>query len=78
VGQRDQVLEQQGGDALVVHVVGHGERDLGLAGVPDEFGVAGHADQFAVPQREQRRAAGRIWVGLPADPPASISADRRL
>ena len=27
-GERDQVLEQQGGDAPVVHVVGHRERDL--------------------------------------------------
>ena len=66
--ERDQVLEQQGGDALVVHVVGHRERDLGLPGVPGEPGVTGHADQFAVPQREQRRAARPIWVGVPADP----------
>ena len=68
-GQRDEVLEQQGGDALVVHVVGHGERDLGLPGVPGKPGVAGHAGQFAVPQREQRRAARLTGVGLPADPP---------
>jgi hypothetical protein len=36
----------------VVHVVGHRERDLGLPGVPDEPGVAGHADHLAVAQRE--------------------------
>jgi hypothetical protein len=60
------VLEQQGRDALVVHVVGHRERDLGLPGVPGEPGVAGHAEQFAVAQRERRRAARR---GIPADPP---------
>jgi hypothetical protein len=64
--QRDEVLEQQGRDALVVHMVGHGERDLGLPGVPDELGVAGYAEQFAVAQREQRRVARRR---IPADPP---------
>ena len=65
-GQRHEVLEQQGRDALVVHMVGHGERDLGLPRVPDEPGVAGHAEQFAVAQREQRRVARRR---IPADPP---------
>ena len=49
-GERDQVLEQQGGDAAVVHVIGHRERDLGrIPGAvrPGERVVAAAADHLA-------------------------------
>ena len=63
-GERDQMLEQQGGDAPVVHMVGHRERDLGLPlGLRD---VAGDADHFAVRDGQQGHLAGGR---VPADPP---------
>ena len=58
------MLEQQGGDALVVHVIGHREADLGLRSPGDD--VAGHADHLVAGQREQRHLMG---VRAPADPP---------
>ena len=73
-GQRDQVLEQQRGDAAAVHAVGHGQRDLRGRRVAGEL-VAGHPDQVVAPQAEQGREALAVirqtrW--------ASRSADTRL
>jgi hypothetical protein len=75
-GVGHQVLEQQGADAAVVHVVGHRERHLGLRGVLAQDDVAGHADHGAVcpgaanhgaaDQGEQRRPAR---LGVAADAP---------
>ena len=64
-GQRDQVLEQQGGHAPAMHPVGHRERDLrGLrAGLRL---VAGHSHQF-VAQEAEERAVGRTIL-TPAYP----------
>ena len=75
-GERDQVLEQQGGDAAVVHVIGHRERDLGrIPGAVRPGGrvVAAAADHLISRQRQQRRVAGS---GPPADPPR-LGLDRQ-
>ena len=58
------MLEQQGGDALVVHAVGDREGDLGLSGAQRD--VAGDADHLAVRDGQQRHLAGGR---VPADPP---------
>ena len=64
-GQRDQVLEQQRADPLVVHVIGDGHSDLrGSGTVANQF-VAADADQPAVQDRQQCGAAG---CGLAAYP----------
>ena len=70
-GQRDQVLQQQGGDAPVVHVVGHRERDLRralAAGLWLAIGnaEAGHTDHRAAAQREQRAVIGTGLLAGPA------------
>ena len=41
----------------MVHVVGHRERNLGLAWLVAERHVAGHAGELAVGEGQQRRAA---------------------
>ena len=67
-GERDQVLEQQGGDTAMVHAVRHRERDLGRgpgAGGTADGVVAGAAHDLARGQRQQRHATRR---GVPADP----------
>src|SRR5262249_58905360 len=56
--------EQQRADAASVHVVGHGEGDLGRA-LPGDL-IGPDAYQLTTPQREQRRVIGR-WHA--ADPP---------
>ena len=63
-GQRHQVLEQQGGHAAPVHLVGHRERDLGYARPPGRF-VTRHADQLAVQPGQQRRV---VRIVRPAEP----------
>ncbi len=66
--ERDQVLEQQCGDAPVVHAVRHRERDLGLvpgSGGPAQRVIAGAAHDLARGQRQQRHP---IRPGRPADP----------
>jgi hypothetical protein len=70
-GPGDQVLEQQGGDAPVVQVVGHRERDLrgaglGGAGLGGQGRVAGAAGQLAAGGRQQGHLARRR---VTADPP---------
>ena len=68
------MLEQQGGDAPVMHVVGHRERDLGL---PWDLGnVAGHADHLAV--RDGASSAIRPGAGSWQIRRASVSAASRL
>ena len=69
------MLEQQGGDAPVVHVVGHRERDLGGVRVVSEQHVAGHADHLAVATASSAALPG---AGFPQIRRASISAERRL
>lgn len=43
-GQRDQVLQEQGGDSPVMHVVGDRESDFGSPGRDHQHRVAAHAD----------------------------------
>ena len=66
-GERDQVLEQQGRDAALVHGVRDRERDLGrlAAAVPLDL-VAGQADHLAAVDGEQ---GGVVEAGLPGHPP---------
>ena len=61
-GQRDQVLEQQGGDAPAVHPVRHRERDLRGLGVGRGRLVAGHPHQFVAQEAEQRPVEGLAAV----------------
>ena len=63
-GRRHEVLEQQGGHAPVMGMVGDGYRELRRTGSPLAF-VAGHADQLAGQPGEQ---GGVVGCGCPADP----------
>ena len=66
-GVEDQMLQQQGPDALVVHVVGDRESHLGsVVRLLRQRLVADAADHLTAHQRKQRHPA-RSW--LPADPP---------
>ena len=65
-GERDEVLEQQRGDAPVVHGVRDRERDLRRPAPVGGNLVAGEPDNLAVGQREQ---GGVVGPRLPGDPP---------
>ena len=60
---RHEVLEQQGSDAPVVHVVGHRDGDLRPGPVVVDL-IAGDADNLVAAQRQQR---GVVGPGRPAD-----------
>ncbi len=62
-GQRDQVLEEQGGHAAAMHPVRHRERDLCGLRICRGPLVAGHPHQVVTQEAEQCPVAGRTAFG---------------
>ena len=58
-GQRDQVLQQQSGDTMPVHVVGH--RHLRGRPVASEL-IAGHPRQLIAQQADQDASTNNLWT----------------
>ena len=57
-GGRPEVLEQQRANTSPVHIVGHGQGDLGRA-LPEDL-IAPHADELSASQGEERQMV-RSW-----------------
>ena len=67
-GQRHQVLQQQRGDAMPVHAVGHRQREFRGRRIGGEL-VAGDPHDLIAQQAEQRHQPRTARPGIPAGPP---------